>query len=118
MSHTVEVDIELNNVTALEAACKRLGLKMKKGVHKLYSSTEEGIAIFLNDWTYPAVVREDGSVAMDTYEGQWGDIKEFNSLKQRYGLEVAAREARMKGYSVFETAHSNGDIELKIKVGG
>lgn len=118
MSHTVEVDIELNDMTALAVACRKLGLEMKEGSHKLYSTTEAGVAISLEGWKYPVVIRKDGTVAMDNYNGRWGKIEKFNGLKQRYGIERAAREARIKGYSVLEKTHSNGDIKLKMTVGG
>ena len=118
MSHTVEVDIELKDIVALAAACKKLNVEMKEGSHELYSTTETGIAVFLNNWKYPAVIRGDGTVAMDNYNGKWGEISEFNGLKQRYGIERAAREARMKGYSILEKPCGNGDIQLEITVGG
>ena len=42
MSHTMNIQIELHDRAALEAACQRLGLTIQEGRHKLYSSTEEG----------------------------------------------------------------------------
>ncbi len=119
MSHTMNIKIELHDRAALEAACQRLGLQMVEGKHKLYSSTEEGIAIFLPGWKYPAIVKADGTVAYDNYNGSWGDMREFHKLEAYYGVEKAKIEARKKGYSVYE--HYNDrtqEIELRIQIGG
>jgi hypothetical protein len=119
MSHTMNISIELHDRAALEAACQRLGLTMKEGRHKLYSTIEEGIAISLPKWNYPIVVKSDGTVAYDNYNGNWGRIEELNKLKAFYGLEKAKAEARKKGYSVYETFNDRTqEIELRIQVGG
>jgi len=119
MSHTMNLIIELHDRAALEAACQRLGLTLSEGSHKLYSTTEEGIAVCLPGWQFPVVVKGDGSVAYDNYNGNWGDISELNKLRAYYGLEKAKIEARKKGYSVYE--HYNDrtqEIELRIQIGG
>jgi hypothetical protein len=119
MSHTMNIQLELHDRDALEAACQRLGLTMTEGRHKLYSTTEEGIAISLPGWKYPVVIKEDGSVAYDNYNGNWGNIQELNKLKAFYGLEKAKAEARKKGYSVYESFNDRTqELELRIQVGG
>ncbi|MEM4169837.1 MAG: hypothetical protein QXY99_07110, partial [Thermoproteota archaeon] len=59
----MNISIELHDRQALEAACQRLNLRMEEGRHTPYSSTEEGIAIYLPGWKYPIVIRNDGAVA-------------------------------------------------------
>ncbi|MCS7135340.1 MAG: hypothetical protein NZ893_02790, partial [Candidatus Aenigmarchaeota archaeon] len=81
MSHTMNIKIELHDRQALEAACQRLGLKMEEGEFKLYSSVEKGIGVWLPGWKYPVVIKNDGTIAYDNYDGQWGDIAELNKLR-------------------------------------
>jgi len=119
MSHTMNIQLELHDRDALLAACERLGLTMTEGRHKLYSTTEEGIAISLPGWKYPIVIKEDGSVAYDNFNGSWGKEEELNKLKAYYGLEKAKIEARKKGYSVYESFNDRTqELELRIKVEG
>jgi len=119
MSHTMNINLEIHDRDALLAACQRLGLTITEGRHKLYSSTEEGIAISLPGWRYPVVIKSDGTVAYDNYNGNWGKIEELNKLKAYYGLEKAKAEARKKGYSVYETFNARTqELELRIQVGG
>jgi len=117
MSHTVNIDIKMDDMTALKAACKRLGLTMKDGTHKLYGSTETGIGINLKGWTYPVVLKKDGTVSYDNYNGSWGKQKELDALKQIYGVEKAKKEARKKGYMVSEKKNAKtGEIKLTINL--
>ena len=119
MSHTMNIQLELHNRDALLAACQRLGLTMTEGRHTIHSTIEEGIAVRLPGWRYPAIVKNDGSVAIDNFNGSWGRIEELNKLKAYYGLEKAKAEARKKGYSVCETYNDRTqEIELRIQVGG
>lgn len=117
MSHTMNVNIEMHDMEALRNTLKRLGLTMKEGKFELYSSTEEGIGVKLPGWKYPIVIKENGQVAYDNYNGRWGKIEELNKLKAYYGLEKAKIEARKKGYSVFESVDALGNLKLKIRLG-
>ncbi len=120
MSHTMSIQTEIRDLTALEAACKRLELTTETGTFKLFQTTEEGTAIHFEGWKYPAVVKNDGTVAYDDYNGRWGDVGQLNELTAYYGLEKAKMEARKKGYSIYERSIDNGNIqqlELKIRMG-
>jgi len=114
----MNIKIELHDRAALEAACQRLGLTISEGKHRLYQTTEEGIGIYLPNWKYPIVVKSDGTVAYDNYNGNWGREEELNKLRAFYGLEKAKIEARKKGYSIYETTDQQGKLVLKIHVGG
>jgi len=119
MSHTMNIQLELHDKDALFAACERLGLTMTEGRHRLYQTEEEGIAVRLPGWKYPVVVKEDGMIAYDNYNGRWGKEEELNKLKAFYGLEKAKIEARKRGYSVYETFNNRTqEIELRIQIGG
>jgi len=119
MSHTMNVQLELRDQDALLEACKRLNLQVKQGRFKLYSSTEEGLGVFLPGWKYPVVIKQDGSVAYDNYDGNWGKVDELNKLKAYYGLEKAKMEARKKGYTVYESFNDRTqELELRIQIGG
>ncbi len=118
MSHTLNLDLEIKDRDALKRATEILGIKAEEGTHQLYNSEETGTGLFLKDWKYPAVVKNDGSVSYDNYEGKWGNVIELNKFKARYGVEKAKIEARKKGYSVYESYDENAqEIQLKIAVG-
>ena len=102
MSHTSKIELQLKDKEIIEKAAESLGLRTSEGTFSLFSSKEKGIAVFLKGWRYPIVIKEDGSVAYDNYNGAWGDMKELNKFKNRYALEKAVMEARRKGYRVQE----------------
>lgn len=119
MSHTMNIQIELHDRAALEAACQRLGLTITEGKVKFYSTEEEGLLVHLPGWKYPICIKQNGTIAYDNYNGQWGQEKELNKLRAYYGLEKAKIEARKQGYSVYEAFNERTqEIELRIKVGG
>lgn len=119
MSHTMNIKIDMKDFSAVSRAAKRLNLPaIEDKVHRLYSSTEEGLGIFLPGWKYPVVVKKDGTVSFDNYEGRWGNIEYLNKFKAHYGLEKAKAEAQRKGYRVFETYDKNSnELVLKIQTG-
>ena len=119
MSHTMNIDVEIHDRTALFAACQRLNLRVEEGIHRLRSSREAGLAVYLRGWLYPVIFREDGSLAYDNYHGRWGSMEELNRLRAHYGLEKAKAEARLKGYAAYEGFNAEtGELELRIQVGG
>jgi hypothetical protein len=116
----MNVKIEMRDPDALVAAAERMGIKVgEKGTHKLYSSNSEvGIPIYLKDWRYPVIVKDDGTIAFDNFNGSWGKTEALDELKQIYGIEKAKIEARRQGYSFFEQKCDNGDLQLTITVEG
>lgn len=116
MSHNIKVNAELKDRDALIAACQREEIRMEEGTHQLFSGSEKGLGVWLPGWRYPAVVKEDGSVVFDNYNGRWGDMEQMNRLKAIYGVEFAKCKARMQGYSVTETFNEQTNkIELRIQ---
>ena len=56
MSHTVTIKIEVRDLTALQAACRRLNLPAPvEGKHELFEGEVQGHAVSLKDWSYPVV---------------------------------------------------------------
>lgn len=118
MSHTMNIDLEIRDLDALAACAEKLGLKIETGTFDLFSTRETGTAIFLKDWQYPAIVRNDGTVAFDTYNGTWGNEARLHELTAHYGLEKAKIEARKKGYSIIESINEESqELELRIRIG-
>jgi len=119
MSHTMNIQLEIRDKEALQTACERLGITILGGnLHSLYSSKESGIGFTLPGWKYPLVVKTDGTVAYDNYNGSWGNIDELNKLIAYYGLEKAKMEAQKQGYSVMESFNEQTqELELEIAMG-
>lgn len=118
MSHIVQIKTELRDPVAINAACKRLGLKQPTtGKFRVYSVEREGIGINLPDWHFPVVVNTTtGAVDYDNYNGNWGPQKHLDSFLQAYAVEKAIYEAQKGGYSVFEETLPDGSIKLNIMV--
>ena len=115
MSHTMDIQLEIHDQAALLRACNRLGLRAEQGTFKLFSSRETGTAVYLPNWQFPVVVKADGNVAADNYNGVWGDEKELNKLVAYYGLEKSKQEAEARGYQVEEIDEGN-EITLCIQM--
>jgi len=117
MSHTMNVNVGLKDMSIIEQVCAKLGIEISEvGDHKLYNSTERGRAIRFKDWRYPLVIKDDGSVAYDNYNGSWGKNELLGEFKAHYGLEKSKAEARKAGHSYYETVEENGDLKLTINV--
>lgn len=114
MSHTMDIQMELHDHRALETACRRLNIKVEIGKHKLHATVEDGTGVFLDGWRYPIVIKENGSVRYDNYNGHWGNIQKLHELEAYYGLEKAKLEAQMKGYDYQETVTADNIPRLEI----
>jgi len=110
-SHTTTVAVEIRSTAALAAAVLRLGgTVVGEGRHALYSTTEQGFAVTLPGWRYPLVLRTDGQMAIDTYNGRWGDPADLKRLQGVYALEAAREAAAGLGWMVL----SEGDDHIVI----
>jgi hypothetical protein len=142
MSHITKIDIEVTDLAALKAACRRLGFVFVEGrkTYKWYgrlvgdAPLPEGLsiedlgrcdhAIGVPGAEYEIGVRAKiGGFRLlwDSY--QRGGLEQkvgkgAGLLKQAYGIEKAKIEARRKGYSVYESRKADGSITLKIQLGG
>jgi hypothetical protein len=99
MSHTVTVQIEFRNKDALVAAVQRLGWRvLGEGTHGLFSTSESGLGIQIPGWRYPIVIKGDGTIALDDYNGQWGNRADIEKLRAEYALEAARLAAEAQGW--------------------
>jgi hypothetical protein len=120
MSHVVSIRTQVRDISALAAACRRLGLSQPvQGTATLFASEATGQIVQLPGWTYPVVFdTATGEAHYDNYGGAWGEQKELGKLLQRYAAEKATIEARRAGHAVLETPLPDGSIRLTIQAGG
>ncbi len=120
MSHTAIYEAVLSDKEALIKALKKLGLTYHEGVARLYQTVEKGVVVNLPGWRYPVVVREDGTVAYDNYNGNWGNIEKLHELNTTYAIEQAKMNAQKRGYRVKEyNVKGKKRLEMvKINSGG
>lgn len=120
MSHIVQIQAEVRDPAAIRAACNRLALAEPVfGETKLFSSSAVGWAVQLPEWRYPVVCDvTSGTLALDNFEGRWGDQKVLDRFLQSYSVEKARIEARRQGHSVSEEQLADGSIRVRIAVAG
>ena len=120
MSHIVEIETEIRDPVAIQAACQRLALpKPVFGEVRLFTTSATGWAVRLPKWRYPVVCDVNtAKIAFDNYEGRWGDPKQLDRFLQGYAVEKAKLEARKKGHMVLEEPLRDGSIKLTVHVGG
>ena len=119
MSHIVTISVEVRDLEAVRAACRRLQFKEPVfGMAKLFRTTAEGWQINLPGWKYPIVCElSEGKILYDNYEGEWGEQIRLNQFLQAYSIEKTSLEARRRGYSVYEQPLSDGSVKLTINLG-
>ena len=120
MSHIVQIQTQVKDVTAIRAACQRLDLpEPVQGRTRLFSGEVEGLAVQLPDWTYPVVLDlATGQVKLDDFGGRWGDRRHVDRFLQMYAVEKAKSEARRRGHQCTEQALADGSVKLTIRVVG
>ncbi len=120
MSHIVNIQTEIRDVEALNAATRRMHLPPPRHEEvQLFSSRETGYAVRLRDWRYPVVCDvESGQVVFDNFGGRWGKQEELDRLFQSYAIERTMLEARKQGHTVHEQPLDDGSVKLTVCVGG
>ena len=73
MSHIVQIQTQVRDVTAVVAACRRLGLPAPvQRTAKLFTSTETGLTVQLPGWHYPVVCDlTSGQLKFDNFNERW-----------------------------------------------
>lgn len=126
MSHLVSIkDVKLVNKEALQVALSRMNnvQQLGEGQHQLWGgNTVNGLGLRLQGknlageqcsaWTYPLVVKEDGTVTYDNYGGSWGKQILLDELVQQYSAAIVEMEAMQQGLSVESETQENGDMVL------
>ena len=120
MSHIVQVQAQVKDAAAVQAACQRLGLPAPvQGTVSLFSGQVTGLAVQLPDWTYPVVFdTANGHVKYDNFNGRWGDPACLDRFLQAYAVCKAVSEARRRGHLCTEQKLDDGSIKLTIQVQG
>ena len=120
MSHIVQVQTEVRDPAAIDAACRRLGLGPPQfGEAKLFSGSKTGWQVQLPEWRYPVVIDVDaGRIEFDNYEGRWGDRRQLDRFLQAYAVEKAKLESRKLGRSVTERQLADGSVKVTIHLEG
>ncbi len=113
MSHTVSVTVQIKDKGPLGAAVLAMGgTVLGDGAHKLYARAKEnGFGFTLPGWSYPLVLRQDGTLAFDDYHGSWGNPEDIKKLTARYAIEAARQAADAQGWN----AEDQHDGSLKIE---
>ena len=119
MSHIVQIQTEVRDPAAIQAACDRLKLPPpKQGTTQLFSGSATGWAVQLPGWRYPVVCDvASGQLHFDNFGGHWGKQAELDRFLQAYAVEKARIEARRQGHTVTEQPLSDGSIRLTVHVG-
>ena len=120
MSHVVNIQTQIRDLQALQAACARLHLaEPEYKTVDLFSGQATGHAVALSGWRYPVVCDlASGKLDFDNYRGRWGHQKQLDELLQAYAIEKAKLAARLKGHTVTEKPLADGSVKLTINLGG
>ena len=118
MSHIVTITIEVRDLAALSAACRRLNLPAPvQGTHDVFGQIVEGHGVQLPDWDYLVVFNlGTGKGVYDNYGGKWGKQEHLDSFMQAYGVEKTKLELRRKGYRPTEQTRADGSIVVSCAV--
>lgn len=101
MSHTVSIEATLTDHGCVQSAAKALNWQvLETKEHALFSSKETGLGIQIPNWKYPVVVKQDGSLKFDDYNGRWGNLADINKLKQGYTVALLTKTAQRQGHRV------------------
>lgn len=119
MSHIVTIETQIKDVTALRAACQRLGLPEPTWeTTRLFSGEATGYCVRLPDWRYAVVCDvEGGQILYDNFSGRWGNQRELDRLLQGYAVEKTRLEAHRQGHTITEQQLADGSIKLSVQVG-
>lgn len=73
MSHIVQIETQVREKLAVQAACERLKLPQPMdGTHRLFGSEETGLGVQLPGWQYPVVCNlASGQLKYDNFGGRW-----------------------------------------------
>jgi hypothetical protein len=119
LSHIVEIQTEIRDPAAIQAACRRLALpEPTYGETRLFSGAKTGWAVQLSGWLYPVVCDVAiGSIAFDNFDGAWGDPRRLAEFRQMYAAEKAKIEAHKQGHMAVEQPLADGYLKVSVYVG-
>lgn len=116
MSHIVTIKTELKNFDTIKEVCKRLGLHCKQSNDiNVYNTNKTGMGIHLKGWKYPIVVNKQGVVYYDNYNGNWGNMKEYNKFVDEYSLEETLKKIKKKNLK-YNIQRINNEIKIEVMI--
>lgn len=117
--HTIEVDLDLGDVTAFNRACQRVNAEfLPTQTVKLYETKHIGHAARLQGWMYPIVYDQDQQKTFfDNYNGAWGDPQELDRFMQAYAVEKTLLTAQEQGHVAQVRNVEGGGIQVIMDVG-
>jgi hypothetical protein len=116
MSHIVQIQTQVKDAAAVQAACERLKLPppLQRSV-RLFSGEATGLAVELPGWRYPVVCdTATGELKYDNFEGRWGDAALLQRFLQAYAVEKVKLEARKADQSATEQQLADGSIRVQV----
>ena len=123
MSHISKIELEVNDLSVLNHACNRLGLKLIRGQQHFRwygkkADCDHAIKVPTAEYEI-GVVSENGryELCCDYYDRNLEKAigPQAGLLKQAYAVEKTKVEARRKGYAVLEQKTDTG-IRLRVRV--
>lgn len=127
MSHIVSVQVVVQDLAAVEAACRELGLTFMRGqtTQKYYGGTStcvHAIKVPGTDWEIGLLNSKTGKgfeLAYDNYGSRGQAIATrlgngLEKLKQAYGVCKASIEAKARGWMVSKQTLGNGSVKLVL----
>lgn len=115
MSHTTTMNAKLTNEGAVRRACEAMGLEAPAhGQHRFYDGkTAEGLLVKLPGWKHPVVVKADGELVFDHYNGAWGKQLELDRFLPQYSAAVV--EEQLGGqWAIAPHQEADGTIHLHL----
>lgn len=123
MSHKTTVQTEIRDLEALKRAAEKMDEvdKIQIAEHgqeldaKLYQGVAKGVAVIkFKSWTYPVVVKADGTAEFDNYNGSWGKTEHLDKLTQLYAAEVTVQKVKQQGLRIIsQTTKADGTIQIR-----
>jgi hypothetical protein len=139
MSHVSKIELEIKDLGTLAAACKRLGIELRKGQRQYkWFGSYIGDHPLPEGFTQSDLGKCDHAIHVPGAEYEIGVVRRGNSyillwdfwrsggleeklgknaglLKQAYTIEKARIEARRKGYTVIEKKTDSG-VRLYLRM--
>jgi hypothetical protein len=122
MSHFTTIKTQIKDITALELACKEMGLTLLQNTEArgYYENTIKGDYVIRLRGPYDIALNKqpDGSCGFTADLWQGSVEKEvgkgYGKLLQLYGVHKASIEARKRGLSVLRRQKEDGSIKLTL----
>jgi len=124
-SHTVRVKVQFSNPAALAAAVERLGGRfIGQGEFELFERENRGgnrqrfsgLGFTLPGWNYPLLAQPGGELALDNFNGFWGNVADVERLRAEYAAAAAEQAAAALGWNCERLA--GGGLRVFHPAGG